>query len=147
MSVIAGLTATKAAVDITKIVMDKLNTASVDVHAVRASVQELLIHVVNAQVSLGEANVEISELRIAGDLQYQNDGGFYVRQSDGAPCCPVCWGDNQKAVPMTPTANGHYMCAIHRSSYQTAANKERNQRIDEANRNQRRRLSGSTAWG
>jgi len=132
MSIVAGLTATKAALDIAKLTLDKLNSAGVDVHQVRAGIQELLIHVVNAQVALGEANVEISELRqqadnrealraVEADLVYQQDGGFYVRQSDGAFCCPVCWGDQQKAVPMMPTASGLYDCVIHKSRYRTQA--------------------------
>ena len=104
MSVIAGLTATKAALDITKIVMDKLNTATVDVHAVRASVQELLIHVVNAQIALGEARVEISDLRQHLDeLQSAKSlaesvvsvHNLYWKKLDEGylegPFCPSCW--------------------------------------------------------
>src|ERR1035437_6602561 len=145
MSVLAGLTATKAALDVAKLTMDKLNSASIDVHGVRSNVQEMLIHVVNAQVSLGEAQTEIAELReeirnrdalksIEADLEYQKDGGFYLRKSDGAFCCPTCWGDRQRVVPITPMANGRFRCPIHESSYETEANKEKQQRIiDEAN--------------
>jgi hypothetical protein len=157
MSVIAGLTATKAALDIAKVIMDKLNTANVDVHSVRAGVQEMLIHVVNAQTALGDARTEISDLReeierrdalasVAADLDYQTDGGFYTRKSNGAICCPVCWGDKEKAVPMTPLANGHYQCAIHRSIYQTNANRDERRRKSEEARAQSPRRSGPTSW-
>lgn len=76
----------------------------------------MLIHVVNAQVAQGETNVEISDLHqqiasqkalsaVETDLQFQPDGGFYVRKSDGPICCPACWGDRQKVVPMASLPN------------------------------------------
>jgi len=136
ISITAGLTATRAALDIAKIVMDKLNTADVDRHVVRASVSELLIHVVNAQVALGEANVEISELRhklddleatktLEADLDYQKDGGYYLRKSDGAFCCPACWGDKKKVVPLAPIINEGYRCPIHEAVYRRPDWRER----------------------
>ena len=51
MSIAAGLTATKAGLDVAKLLMDKLNGPKMEVHEVRAMVQEMLIHVVNAQVA------------------------------------------------------------------------------------------------
>ena len=63
MSVAEGLTAAKAGVDLAKRLMDTLNRPDVDVHGVRGQLQEMLIHVVNAQVALAEAQMEISELR------------------------------------------------------------------------------------
>jgi hypothetical protein len=59
MSIAAGLTATKATLDIAKILMDKVSRPNTDVHEVRASVQEMLIHVVNAQIALGEAQRDL----------------------------------------------------------------------------------------
>jgi hypothetical protein len=158
MSIIAGLTATKAALDIAKLTLDKLNSAGVDVHEVRAGIQEMLIHVVNAQVALGEANVEISELRqqlndrealkvIEADLEYQIDGGHYLRKSDGAWCCPVCWGDQKRVVPMAPMASGFYRCPLHNQAYHTKAAEEAQARaLEEANRGLRRRAGGSNDW-
>lgn len=108
MSIAAGITATKAALEVAKMTMDKLNSATIDATAIRTNVQELLIHVVNAQVALGEAQVENSELRhqlddrealkaLADDVEYVQDGGFLVLKSDReqerlVPYCPVCWG-------------------------------------------------------
>jgi hypothetical protein len=39
--------------------MDKVSRPNTDVHEVRASVQEMLIHVVNAQIALGEAQRDL----------------------------------------------------------------------------------------
>jgi hypothetical protein len=90
----------------------------------------MLIHVVNAQLALGDAQEEIRELKqtigefenlkvIGDDLEYVKDGGYYRRKSDEAPCCPTCWGNNQKAVAMQPMASGYYRCPIHDASFHT----------------------------
>ena len=87
MSIAAGITATKATLDVAKLLMDKLNVPDVDVHDVRSKVQEMLIHAVNAQTALGVAQIELAELRhrldsqeafkvVAEDMEYQKDGGF-----------------------------------------------------------------------
>jgi hypothetical protein len=62
---------------------------------------------------------------IESDLEYVNDGGFYVRKSEqtegkNKPYCPVCWGSDKKLVPLNPgTGNGHFSCDIHKSNHQT----------------------------
>jgi hypothetical protein len=134
MSVIAGLTAAKATLELTTKVMDLLNRPNVDVHAVRGHLQEMLIHVVNAQVALGEAHVEISDLRhqledredrkaIEADLQIEPDGQFYFRPSERAsgkdiPYCPICWGDKNRLVPLVPFGEGQaFQCGIHKTRY------------------------------
>lgn len=149
MSIAEGLTATKAGLDVAKLLMDRLNSPSVDVHEVRLRVQEMLIHVVNAQVALGEAQFEIAELRhqldqrddskaLEADMEVSSDGGFLVRRSEREagvfnPHCPVCWGQTKQAIPLTSGAQGYYTCAIHGSSYQTAAYREaERQRIEKA---------------
>ena len=144
MSIAAGITATRAALEVAKITMDKLNTGNIDVAAVRTNVHELLIHVLNAQVALGEAQVENSELRhqpddrdalkvLAADVEHVEDGGFLVLKSEReqeklVPYCPVCWGAERKIVALQPMANGFYTCALHKSSYQTQAYREEKRR-------------------
>ena len=62
----------------------------------------------DARNALNEAQNENERLRktiadhdefkaVEADLQFQNDGSFYIRKSDGAYWCPTCWGDKQRA--------------------------------------------------
>jgi hypothetical protein len=133
-SITAGLTATKAALDLAKLLIDKLNKPDVDAHEVRGEVQEMLIHVVNAQTALGEANIEMIELRqtiddreafkaLDADMQFQQDGGFYVRRSEAdqglIPYCPVCWKKDGKTIPLGRLDEGHYHCHVDKSYYRT----------------------------
>jgi len=145
MSIAAGITAAKASLELSTKLMDLLNHPNVDVVEVRGKVHEMLIHLVNAQVALGEAQVEISELRaklqeradlkaIEADMEVQADGGFYVKKSEKAqsifnPYCPVCFGLTKQAVPLVPMASGYYSCAMHReASYRTKAYRETEER-------------------
>jgi polyhydroxyalkanoate synthesis regulator phasin len=140
MSISAGITAAKASLDLTKVLMDLVNRPQIDAENVRSKLHEMLIHLVNAQVSLGEAQVEISDLRhivderqtlraLQEDMDFEPDGGFLLKKSEKAvrvynPHCPVCWGSDQKAVPLKPTMPGSYFCVIHKCSYVTEAYRE-----------------------
>ena len=129
MSVAAGLTATKAGLDVAKLLMDKLHGPDVDVHDVRAKVQEMLIHVVNAQVALGEAQVEISELRHQVDERnrIENFGNAFVFEEGmywyrDYPYCPNCWDSDRKPIRLdspyaTNTSNTAWNCSQHKSKY------------------------------
>ena len=85
MQIAAGITAAKAALDLTTKLTDALNRPNIDPEDVKAKLHEMLIHLVNAQSALGEAHVEISELRqrltdraenaqIAADLEMHKGG-------------------------------------------------------------------------
>jgi hypothetical protein len=63
MPVGEGISAVKASLELAKLLSDRLNRPEIDVADVRSKVHEMLIHMVNAQVALGEAQIEISELR------------------------------------------------------------------------------------
>jgi len=133
MSITAGLTATKATLDLAKLLMDRLNGPNIDVHEVRSQVQEMLIHVVNAQVALGEAQGEISELRrrlddqtilkaLNDDMEYVQSGGFYARKSENLsiPYCHVCWKKDNITMPLERTTSpGYLRCAVHGTTYET----------------------------
>jgi hypothetical protein len=143
MSVAAGLTATKAGLDVAKLLMDRLATPNVDVNDIRAKVQEMLIHVVNAQVALGEAQVEISELRkavedreemkaIEASLEF-SDELYWRRKADrtlDGPYCPTCWDDTRKLIRLEfyeegewsglttwPGRRRKYRCVLHKTVY------------------------------
>ena len=137
MPIIEGITAAKSALEVSKLLMGLLNRPKLDVNDIRAKLSEMLIHVVNAQTALAEAQVEVSELRhqlddreamkaLEADLEVAEDGGFLYRKSEWAkgvlkPHCPLCWGDQRKLVGLVPLAAGHYSCAIHDVTYKTQA--------------------------
>lgn len=62
---------------------------------------------------------------IEKDLEYINDGGFYIRKSEKAEgksivYCPTCWGKDKHLIPLNPgTGNGYFSCDIHKSNHQT----------------------------
>src|ERR1700732_5284134 len=118
MNITAGITATKATLDVAKLLMDKLNTPEVDVHDVRLKVQEMLIHTVNAQIALGDANNSLHiaaeenrelkrEIQKLRDSKATTEGLVFADEvclrwkSDGVldgPFCPACWDIDSKLV-------------------------------------------------
>jgi hypothetical protein len=135
MDFIAGIGAVKASLELGRILSDRLNRPDIEVADVRSKIHEMLIHMVNAQMALGEAYVENSELRrqlderdehrrLAEDMEFSIDGAFYVRKSDAnkglIPYCPMCWKDNDKAVPMQGLGRpGSFRCNIHKVVFKT----------------------------
>jgi hypothetical protein len=127
MSIAAGLTATKAAVDVAKIIMDKLNHPEVDVHDVRTQVQEMLIHVVHAQIALSDAQstvhaaeevnqqlrekiTTLKEAQSVRDSLVFGDEVYVRRKGDGTfdgPFCPACWDIDGKLVRLKLDYIGH----------------------------------------
>ena len=132
MQIAAGITAAKAALDLTTKLADALNRPNIDPQDVKAKLHEMLIHLVNAQSALGEAHVEISELRqrltdraenaqIAADLE-MHKGGYFTRQSESSKIlyCSTCWGADKKLVPLIPYRNpGRVYCTIHKVDFTT----------------------------
>src|SRR5690242_19346485 len=133
MGIIEGITATKAALEVSKLVTDLLNRPDFKVEDVRGRVNELLIHLVNAQVALGEAHVELADLRhklderesvraLNDDMDFQIDGGFYVRKSEAAKgliaYCPICWTKEKQTVPLNTCGTpGWFRCSVHKTAY------------------------------
>jgi hypothetical protein len=90
---------------------------------------------VNAQVALGEAQVEIADLRhrlderdtlkaVEADMDFQINGGFYVKKSETAkgliPYCPICWQKDRTTVPLeTSKTPGWFRCSVHNTVYET----------------------------
>ena len=140
MSVVAGITAAKASLELTTKILDLVNRPQIDAADVRGKVHEMLIHLVNAQVALGEAHVEISDLRrqleerdglkaLDADMEFQIDGGFYVRKSEAGrgliPYCPVCWKKEGQTIPLQNSGKpGRFWCIVHKSAYTTAEYRE-----------------------
>lgn len=145
MPIAEGIAAIKATLDLAKLTSDLVNRPNIDAESVRKNLHEMLIHAVNALTAIGEAQHELLTLRgklddkaalvaLTADLEPVPDGGFLVKKSDKTaghliPYCPVCWGQEQKAIALVPMANGYYSCAIHPdASYQTKAYREEQQR-------------------
>jgi len=140
MSVTVGIAAVKASLELAKLLSDNLNHPDIDVVDVRAKVHEMLIHMVNAQLALGDANAEISDLRgklqdrekdaaIGASLEFGED--LYWRHTpdqglDG-PDCPTCWDDDRKLIHLKFVVEGNfamhegrrkrYDCVLHKTEY------------------------------
>jgi hypothetical protein len=154
MSIAAGITATKATLDVAKILSDLVSRPNIDAVDVRGKLHELLIHAVNAQTALAEAQLEMSELRnqlqeqnrlreIDADLEMDLEGRYLVRKSEKArgliPYCPTCWGYT-KLVPLTLTQHpGAFKCALHDIYFDSREHREYIKRRNEEVNNQRDR--------
>jgi hypothetical protein len=163
MAILEGISAVKASLELAKLLSDRLNRPDIDVADVRAKVHEMLIHMVSAQMALGEARVEISDLRnqlnerealnaLDSDMDYQLDGGFYVRKSEAnkglIAYCPLCWKDSQKTVPMqTSITPGWFKCNIHKVVYRTKSNMEDEIRKNREIAARSRHSSDISFWG
>ena len=154
MPIIEALTAAKAALDISGKISDLVNRPHIDAAEVRANVHQMLIHLVNAQSGLSEAQVEIAELRqklddqeriraIEADLEIEPDGQYYYRKSERSAgkqiqYCPVFWGDKGKLIPLTHTAESTlFECGIHKTKYPTKVYIEALKRAQSARTNMR----------
>ena len=72
-------------------------------------------------------------LDVTEDMEYVEDGGFYVRKSErdngkSISYCPLCFKSDGKIVPLYPDPGfnrGCYKCGLHNERYETAACRER----------------------
>jgi len=136
MAIGEAITAGKALVEVSKLVVNLINSPDYDAQHVRQKVQEMFIHLVSLQTSLSEAQQEILELRsklddrqvrkvLDADMDFRIDGGFYIRKSESAKgviaYCPICWKKDDKAVPLQASSlDGCFNCSIHETEYKTA---------------------------
>ena len=79
---------------------------------------------------------------IDADLEYVEDGGFYIRKSDkeagrNIPYCPLCWRVDKVLVPLNPmSGRGSYQCSLHKTHHETAAYREDQHRVLENSEHQ-----------
>jgi hypothetical protein len=105
MAIAAGLSATKTGFKLIKIAVELLKRETVDVHEVQARLIELQGLMLDARSALVDAEEENRRLKraledqddakkLAEDMEFQNDGGFYVRKSEAGKgliaYCPLC---------------------------------------------------------
>jgi hypothetical protein len=157
MPIAEGITAAKLALDASRAALDLLRHPKVDGEQVRTKLIELQDLVHSAQQALGEADDENRMLKrqladkhaleaLRADMDYQQDGGFYIRKSErdaGNPViyCPACWGENDRLIPLKPSGDkGAYDCVIHKVRYNTDARlKAIQDSVDRYNRGASRR--------
>jgi hypothetical protein len=86
-------------------------------------------------------------LTIDADLEYVEDGGFYIRNSDkeagrNIPYCPLCWRVDKALVPLNPmSGRGSYQCSVHKTHHETAAYREDQRRVLENSERQTNAMS------
>lgn len=143
MPIAEGLGALKTAFDIGHAINQRVKEGKLYPNEIADQLLQLQQLILESQRSLNDAAEEIRTLKdrlsasdrtreIEQDLEYAQDGGFFVRKSERAVgkfinYCPVCWGENQKLVPLNPmTGEGFFKCTVHNSLYETAAYRRRN---------------------
>lgn len=69
-------------------------------------------------------------LELDDDMEYVEDGGFYIRKSEKAAgknitYCPACWKATKADVPLNPQGGrGMFRCDIHGTTYETQAHRD-----------------------
>ena len=141
MSIAAGLSATKTGFDLIKSARELLARPDVNRDEVQQRLLELQALMLEAQKALGDAEDENRRLReqlverrahqqLADDLEIVDDGKFFVRKSEveagkPIPYCPICWGVDQKLVPLRAKLDERVLeCAVHEALYYTRAYRE-----------------------
>ena len=137
MPIIEGITAAKAALETSKLLMGMINRPNLDRDDIRAKLSEMLIHLVNAQTSLGEAQLEVSGLRQRLEdktrleefgKQFTFEHGVYWHRN--FPYCPNCWDADRKPIMLdgpyrianrdsmrNGERRGQWKCPIHDTVY------------------------------
>jgi hypothetical protein len=140
MAIAAGLSAIKTGFGLIKSAVELLKRETVDVHEVQARLIELQGLMLDARSALVDAEEENRSLKraledrddakkLAEDMEFQNDGGFYVRKSEAGKgliaYCPLCWQKDHLTVPLeTVRAPGSFKCSLHETFYETAEHRE-----------------------
>jgi hypothetical protein len=133
MPIVEGITAAKAAFDVSKQVVDLFKHPAIDADKIRSRLLELQELILSAQSALGEAQEENRTLRSQLDDQTRllefgkqftfSEGVYWYRDY---PYCPNCWDVDQKPMrldgPFWHSFVGQgkrsFECNIHKSHYQ-----------------------------
>lgn len=79
---------------------------------------------------LDERRTRKTNKKIEADLEWVEDGSFYIRKSEKAKgqsigYCPACWHDNGKLVALINSEEpGTLRCVIHEATHYTGAHAE-----------------------
>jgi hypothetical protein len=73
-----------------------------------------------------ELDDKTAMLNLEADMEFEEDGLFYVRKSERdrnktVRYCPICWGKEHKLVPLASMGSpGYFKCVDHQSFYTTS---------------------------
>ncbi|MBI1956063.1 MAG: hypothetical protein HYS38_06675 [Acidobacteria bacterium] len=141
IDIAGGLAALRTGFDVAKHIGEIVKGEEVDRNAVANELLLLKSLMLDSQEALNTAVEEHRQLKnqieeqnrlaeIAADMEYVEDGGFFIRKSEKAAgkaiaYCPLCWKAAKADVPLNPQGGrGHFTCKIHNSSHETAAYRE-----------------------
>jgi hypothetical protein len=140
VAILEGISAAKAALDVSKAVLDLTRYPKLDTTAIQAKLLEMQGLILSAQQALGDAQEanrqlrrELEEVRdqrkIAESLVFA-DGIYWIRKPDATLdglYCPTCWDDQGKLIRLKFEHEGQlgqdeqdyrlYMCVLHKITY------------------------------
>jgi hypothetical protein len=140
MPIVEGITATKAAFEVSKIALDLLRNPKINVAAVQERLLELQGLILSAQQCLGTAEDNNRTLKREYDSlvqQQQNshsltfaDDAYWRRDAQNkldGPYCPTCWDDAKKMIRLKYESEGLYVghdgkrkrydCVLHKTTH------------------------------
>jgi hypothetical protein len=137
MDVTSTLSAAKTAFELARLLQNGLSTGQIRPEEVPARLMELQQHILSMQAIIHDLAEENRQLRhklddreaqkaLDDDMDYQADGGFYVRKSEvgrkAIAYCPLCWKKDGRTVPLAVSSSivGIFQCSLHQTEYKTA---------------------------
>ena len=158
MAIAEGLTAIKTGFDLAKSIAEYVKQEKPDPNEISSRLLLLQQYMLDSQSALNGAQEEIQQLKnqieeqkrlqdIASDMEYVEDGGFYIRKSEKAAgktiaYCPLCWKAANADVPLNHgSGKGLFRCGIHNESYETEAYRQ-----NQAQARKTRSSGSGTAW-
>ena len=143
MPIAEGLAAIKTGFDVAKNIAEYVKQGKIDPNEIASRLLVLQQYMLDSQSGLNDAQEEIRQLKIqleeqkklqqiADDMEYVDDGGFYIKKSEKAagkkiPYCRLCWTKDGKAVALSSNNNGYFRCDHDGSHYATVAYRNRQQ--------------------
>lgn len=113
MAIAEGITAAKAAFEVSRMALDLIRSPDIKAAEVQAKLLELQGLILSSQAALGDAIEENRQLRaeneqLKADRELQTslipaEGAYWKRNTDGkldGPFCTVCWDDARKLIRM-----------------------------------------------
>jgi len=139
MELTSVLSSAKTAFELARALQSGLAKGQIKPEEVPARLLELQQHILTMQSVVHDLAEENRQLReklavndtfkaLDADMDFQLDGGFYVRKSEAdkglIAYCPICWKGDGKTIPMENNGRGCFRCAVHKKNFETANGKE-----------------------
>jgi hypothetical protein len=154
MELTSVLSSAKTAFELARALGNGLSKGQIKLEEVPARLMELQQHILTMQSVVHDLAEENRQLReqlddrertrgIEADLEMEPDGQYSYRKSERVAgkliqYCPVCWGENNKLIPLTHTAESTlFECGIHKTKYPTKAYSEALKHAQSARTNMR----------